>query len=94
MKKIEITKEHCRLFGDLFINDCMGGKKIDEITIPEMERYLGKEKAVISISLGLQKAGLDNSMFAGNIASKLVGYEGIKLTSLDTDELEEKQEKK
>ena len=87
IQKVEITREHCKLMGDFFINDCIDGKKIDDITIPEMKRYLGDRNATISISLALQKAGLEHGMMAGTIASRLTGDRDIPLVFADKEEV-------
>lgn len=88
MKKIEITRLHCEVMGDLFINDCMDGKKIEDLIIPEMKRYLGQRNTTISISLALQKSGLKHSLMAGTIASRLTGELEIPMVFPDNDKIE------
>jgi hypothetical protein len=90
IERIEITRKHCELMGDLFINDCIDGKKIEDLIIPEMKRYLGDRNATISVSLALQKAGLEHGMMAGTIASRLTGDRDIPLVFPDNEEVEMK----
>lgn len=91
MEKIEITKNHIKLMGDFFINDCIDGKRIEDLTIPEMKRYLGERNSTIGVSLALQKAGLENAMMAGTIASRLTGDRDIPLVFNDSDKVEIKE---
>jgi hypothetical protein len=91
MQKVEITREHCKMMGDFFINDCIDGKKIDDLTIPEMKRYLGERNSTISISLALQKCGLAHEIMAGTIASRLTGDRDIPLVCLENEEVEIKE---
>ena len=87
MQKVEITREHCKLMGDFFINDCIDGKKIEDLIIPVMKRCLGVENATVSISLALQKSGLSHGLFAGTIASRLTGNKDIPLVSVDSEQV-------
>lgn len=88
MQKIEITKIHCELMGDLFINDLLDPKKIEYSILPEMKRCLGVENATISVSLALQKCGLEDGVIAGAIAGQLTGYEKAPLV-FTTERLEQ-----
>lgn len=91
MERVEITREHCKLMGDLFINDCIDGKKIEDLIIPEMKRCLGERNATISVSLALQKSGLSHELMAGTIASRLTGDRDIPLVCLDNEKVELKE---
>lgn len=73
MQRIEISRKHCELMGDLFINDLLDPKKIEHSILPEMKRCLGEDNATISISFALQKCGCEGGLVAGTIASYITG---------------------
>ncbi len=90
MEKVVITKEHCKLMGDFFINSGIDAKKLDYV-INDMKSYLGEENAGLSISYALQKSGLNNSLFAGALAKQLADLKQVPFLEYETElEKEEK----
>lgn len=73
---IEINKSHAYAVADLFVNKAVEGRDVGLI-ITDIQNLMGSENCAHSVSLGLQKCGLKNALFAGNIAMKLTGTKNI-----------------
>jgi len=81
MKKLEITKDHLENFGDVFLNDCMDGKDVDNHTIHSMQKLIGEENTQKSISIALQKAGIEERQITSVIARALTGGKIIHIAT-------------
>ncbi|PLY04365.1 MAG: hypothetical protein C0625_16955 [Arcobacter sp.] len=89
----EVNRSHIEAVADLFVNKAVKGRDISLI-ITDISNLMGAEHCAHSVSLGLQKSGLKNSMFAGNVAMKLTGIKDIGYIEYKEPEKEEVENQK